>query len=82
MEHLYLSEEIPARLQLYVNCAQINIEGRGGGKPTEFLKFPGSYVVGETRGTVLTKKPAGYYEGGNYIMPSDLLSYLPPGPDA
>ncbi|KAI0810211.1 glycosyl hydrolase family 61-domain-containing protein [Xylaria sp. FL0064] len=67
MEHLYLSSEVSARLQLYVNCAQININGPGGGKPTEFLKFPGSYIVGEARGTVLTKEQAGHYEGDKYI---------------
>jgi hypothetical protein len=30
-------------LQFYVNCAFVNIIGPGGGTPTEFVKFPGTY---------------------------------------
>jgi hypothetical protein len=29
--------------QFYVNCALINIIGPGGGTPTGFAKFPGTY---------------------------------------
>ena len=29
--------------QFYINCALVNIIGRGGGKPTEFIKFPEGY---------------------------------------
>lgn len=32
-----------AGTQLYVNCAQVNIIGPGGGTPKEFVKFPGAY---------------------------------------
>lgn len=31
--------------QWYVNCAHVNIMGPGGGTPTEFARFPGTYVV-------------------------------------
>lgn len=31
--------------QWYVNCAQINIIGSGGGVPTGFAKFPGTYNI-------------------------------------
>lgn len=31
--------------QWYVNCAHVNIIGPGGGKPTEFAKFPGTYRI-------------------------------------
>lgn len=30
-------------LQFYVNCAFVNIIGPGGGTPTEFARFPGTY---------------------------------------
>lgn len=30
-------------LQFYVNCAFVNIIGPGGGTPTEFVRFPGTY---------------------------------------
>lgn len=31
-------------LQFYVNCAFVNIMGPGGGNPTEFVRFPGTYT--------------------------------------
>jgi hypothetical protein len=30
-------------LQFYINCALVNIIGPGGGTPTEFVRFPGTY---------------------------------------
>ncbi len=30
-------------LQFYINCALVNIIGPGGGIPTEFVRFPGTY---------------------------------------
>lgn len=30
-------------LQFYINCAFVNIIGPGGGTPTEFVTFPGTY---------------------------------------
>ncbi len=30
-------------LQFYINCAFVNIIGPGGGMPTEFVTFPGTY---------------------------------------
>lgn len=30
-------------LQFYINCAFVNIIGPGGGTPTEFVRFPGTY---------------------------------------
>ncbi len=29
--------------QFYINCAFVNIIGPGGGTPTEFARFPGTY---------------------------------------
>jgi len=29
--------------QYFINCALVNIIGPGGGTPTGFAKFPGSY---------------------------------------
>lgn len=31
--------------QFYVNCAHINIIGPGGGTPTGFARFPGTYQI-------------------------------------
>lgn len=31
--------------QWYVNCAQVNIIGPGGGTPTGFARFPGTYDI-------------------------------------
>ena len=31
-------------LQWYINCAHVNIIGPGGGTPTEFARFPGTYT--------------------------------------
>jgi len=33
--------------QWYVNCAQVNIIGPGGGTPTQFAKFPGTYDIND-----------------------------------
>ena len=30
--------------QFYVECAQVNIMGPGGGTPKGFVKFPGAYT--------------------------------------
>jgi len=30
--------------QWYINCAHVNIIGPGGGTPTEFARFPGTYT--------------------------------------
>jgi hypothetical protein len=40
MPYYYLDQA-----QWYINCAQVNIIGPGGGKPTEFAKFPGTYKM-------------------------------------
>ena len=42
--------------QWYVNCAHVNVIGSGGGTPTEFAKFPGTYVVDEPGEYALTPK--------------------------
>jgi hypothetical protein len=48
---LRIEQWMPTQLsnysQWYVNCAHVNIVGPGGGSPTEFAKFPGTYVVDE-----------------------------------
>jgi hypothetical protein len=48
---LRIEQWMPTQLsnysQWYVNCAHVNIIGPGGGTPTEFAKFPGTYVVDE-----------------------------------
>jgi hypothetical protein len=40
--------------QWYVNCAHVNIIGPGGGTPTEFARFPGTYVDNDPGKQALT----------------------------
>ncbi|KAK4151168.1 glycoside hydrolase, partial [Chaetomidium leptoderma] len=67
----------PNYVQWYVDCAHVNIIGPGGGTPTKFARFPGTYVVDQP-GLLI---PADQYlstrtrEGGY-----KLLDYQPPGP--
>ncbi|KAK3290382.1 glycosyl hydrolase family 61-domain-containing protein [Chaetomium fimeti] len=63
--------------QWYVNCAHVNIIGPGGGTPTGFARFPGTYVVDQP-GLLIPK---------NQFIANDeppegfkLLDYQPPGP--
>jgi hypothetical protein len=39
----FMPTEDPRYIQFYVNCAFVNIIGPGGGTPTEFARFPGTY---------------------------------------
>ncbi|KAF2273092.1 uncharacterized protein EI97DRAFT_482708 [Westerdykella ornata] len=45
MEHFTFSPS----MQWYVNCAHIDVVGPGGGNPTGFAKFPGTYVLKDIR---------------------------------
>lgn len=38
----------------YVNCAHVNIIGPGGGSPSEFAKFPGTYNIDDPGKLVLS----------------------------
>lgn len=64
--------------QWYVNCAHVNIIGPGGGTPTEFARFPGTYVDNEPG----LKVPLNQLAGGGYVPDEEmrLLEYQPPGP--
>ncbi|KAF2204462.1 hypothetical protein GQ43DRAFT_469035 [Delitschia confertaspora ATCC 74209] len=42
VEHLNLLDHLNST-QFYVNCAQINIIGQGGGTPGPLVRFPGAY---------------------------------------
>ncbi|KAH8656692.1 glycoside hydrolase family 61 protein [Tricladium varicosporioides] len=58
--------------QHYVNCAHIKVIGPGGGTPTGFAKFPGTYTETD-QGLLIPRSMA--------ISPQKgLLSYVPPGP--
>ncbi|GAB1315561.1 hypothetical protein MFIFM68171_05771 [Madurella fahalii] len=64
--------------QWYVNCAHINIIGPGGGTPTGFAKFPGTYKIDDP-GIFI---PIEQYVGYGTVEDEDmrLLEYKPPGP--
>lgn len=42
VEHLFVHDKLN-ETQIYVNCAQVNVVGPGGGKPTNLIRFPGGY---------------------------------------
>ncbi|KAK4032570.1 glycosyl hydrolase family 61-domain-containing protein [Parachaetomium inaequale] len=65
-------------LQFYINCAFVNIIGPGGGTPTEFVRFPGSYQD-EDPGFLVP--PNQDYLGGP-VKPEGmrLMEYKAPGP--
>ncbi|KAK4035332.1 glycosyl hydrolase family 61-domain-containing protein [Parachaetomium inaequale] len=64
--------------QWYVNCAHVNIIGPGGGTPTGFAKFPGTYEI-DSPGLQI---PNNQLVNGGYVADEDmrLLDYTPPGP--
>ncbi|KAK4107349.1 lytic polysaccharide monooxygenase [Canariomyces notabilis] len=65
-------------LQFYVNCAFVDIIGSGGGTPTEFVRFPGTYQNDDPGFLVPDDQE---YLGGR--VPTDelkLMNYKPPGP--
>jgi hypothetical protein len=60
----------PQDSQFYINCAQVEIIGRGGGVPTSFARFPGAYSISDP-GLNITCA---------IDRQTELLSYQPPGP--
>ncbi|KAF2877693.1 glycosyl hydrolase family 61-domain-containing protein [Massariosphaeria phaeospora] len=80
VEHINPSPK--SETEFYVNCAQVNILGPGGGTPPKsFARFPGTYKVDE---------PALSLPDGEQIVDSKarngvrwlhgFLAYVPPGP--
>ncbi|KAF2840989.1 lytic polysaccharide monooxygenase [Patellaria atrata CBS 101060] len=75
--------------QFYINCAQVQITGNGGGSPGPLVKFPGAYKasdpgnrssVDETReGNVTDDETVVDSEQGNMLM--HIISQLRPGAD-
>ncbi|KAL2192584.1 glycosyl hydrolase family 61-domain-containing protein [Corynascus similis CBS 632.67] len=65
-------------LQFYINCAFVNIIGPGGGSPTEFVKFPGTYKDDDPGFLV----PPNQEVLGGLVEEKDLklMEYKPPGP--
>lgn len=43
--------------QWYVNCAQIEIKGEGGGNPGELIKFPGGYDLFDYGESIVKMEP-------------------------
>lgn len=60
--------------QFYVNCAQVNVIGPGGGTPKGFVKFPGAY----TPNTPGVKMPDEKVFGPS--LTKNLNRYTMPGP--
>ncbi|KAL2257467.1 hypothetical protein VTK26DRAFT_136 [Humicola hyalothermophila] len=70
----FMPTYLPNYSQWYVNCAHVNIIGPGGGTPTEFAKFPGTYQ----------EDHPGIHVPSSQVVNSDgeknLLEYQAPGP--
>lgn len=64
--------------QWYINCAQVNIIGPGGGTPTQFAKFPGTYDINDPG----IRIPENQFVQGGLVPDSEmrLLDYKAPGP--
>ncbi|KAI1816928.1 lytic polysaccharide monooxygenase [Poronia punctata] len=77
-----LEQWMPTQLdnytQWYVNCAQVNIIGPGGGTPTGFAKFPGTYEIDDP-GLLI---PLDQLVNGGYVDDEHmrLQDYQAPGP--
>lgn len=64
--------------QFYVNCAFVNIIGPGGGTPTGFARFPGTYQPEDPGLLVPLDQDVGY---GRVKAPDfKLMQYKAPGP--
>jgi hypothetical protein len=67
VEHIGLHEEHKNRAQFYITCAQLKINGPGGGNPSPLIKIPGIYKQAD---------PGIAYDKWN----SRLAPYIIPGP--
>jgi len=65
-------------IQFYVNCAFVNIIGPGGGTPTEFARFPGTYPDDDPGLLVPPEQDIG--SGKLALEDMKLMEYRPPGP--
>jgi hypothetical protein len=80
--------------QWYINCAHVNIIGPGGGNPTSFAQFPGTYKIEDPVCNKSKYKkwaniapqglwvPLNQLVNGGYVKDEDmrLMEYKPPGP--
>lgn len=87
VEHLFVHDRVN-ETQIYVSCAHVSIVGPGGGRPTNFTRFPGGYSAtdpgklnnnssGEVRPL---KRHLGILVTSAQAGSYDLLKYRPPGP--
>ena len=85
MEHIYL-QYLPGETQFYIACAHVNVIGPGGGKPTDFVRFPGAYNASDPGEmsivalSLLVLTFLGIMVTKNQFSAKDLLKYKPPGP--
>ncbi|KAF2679268.1 lytic polysaccharide monooxygenase [Lentithecium fluviatile CBS 122367] len=78
LEH-WMADYRKGNSQWYVSCAHVEIKGSGGGKPSEFIKFPGAYS--EEDPSIWFRDP----NTGDFPKDSDgnidLSNYVGPKPD-
>ncbi|KAF2688488.1 lytic polysaccharide monooxygenase [Lentithecium fluviatile CBS 122367] len=73
-------EEVIQTTQFYVNCAQINVIGEGGGTPGPTVKFPGAYAA-DSPGISIPKGSEYYDEDRKQMQwTMGFLNYTAPGP--
>ncbi|KAF2274014.1 uncharacterized protein EI97DRAFT_435397 [Westerdykella ornata] len=74
----FMPSHIQGQTQWYINCAHVNIIGQGGGNPSGFARFPGTYRYDDPGIWI----PVNQYENGGWVKNEDmrLQDYVPPGP--
>ncbi|KAF2262129.1 hypothetical protein CC78DRAFT_546012 [Lojkania enalia] len=58
--------------QFFVSCAHVEIVGQGGGKPTQFTRFPNAYSIDEPS--------VWFHEEGTSMFPKNISVYIEPKP--
>ncbi|KAF2868797.1 glycoside hydrolase [Massariosphaeria phaeospora] len=65
-------------VEVYANCAHVNIVGPGGGTPSKFARFPGTYDWNDPGILIKPEWDYNLYIPG--VERGGLLNYPPPGP--
>lgn len=70
VEHIALhAASTQGGAQIYIGCAQLNVQGGGSGKPSQTVSFPGAYKATDP-GILINI----------YNLPSNFAGYTAPGP--
>jgi hypothetical protein len=80
VEHIGIHESHVSRAQFYMECAQLKIEGSGGGSPGPLVKIPGLYKANDAgiAYNKWTNNPAPYYMPGPAVWSDNGQSNPPP----